>query len=472
MISAIHQQPHEANGDLALKTPTLAAPGRFPPGPKNGLFGASHLRSLKNDLLGFMAGLQAEYGDVATYRIGPLRFFQFSHPDYVNAILVKNAGSFRKLRSVKWYFKRWMGDGLLLNDGKSWFSQRRKVRWALLQHTPQAKNTAIVEAVSSQIRPASGGAMDWADAMNRVAFYANVRLLYGQDTPAVFEPLYEASDTLHAIGVQEMTNVSLLPDWFPLHRKAVLRRAMRTYNSLIEDHVKSRAERAPDAPDGLSLLLSAVDRQGRTSGMSIKQVRDETANLLMGGKETVGATLTWAGYLLAMHPEVQEQVAAEARQAEVHLGNPVSLDRLPLCQAVIIESMRLYPPVYMLAREVARPITIGDIRLKRGNQVHIAVHVMHRDSRWWRNPEQFDPSRFMARDPERPRYAFVPFGAGRRNCVGKEIGWEQCVLCLAQLAANFRFSSKAETKAPEWTTDIVLHPKHPLFLKVDARVPA
>lgn len=464
--------------EVPLNTPRprlISTSRKYPPGPPNGLLGISHMRRLNSDLLGFLRGLVEDYGDLVTFRIGPARLYVIAHPQQISELLVKQAASLHKFRIVKRYFKRWMGDGLLLNEGSSWQVQRRKMRWAIQQIDPQSRSEVIGRTAQEFLRPVVGQTVDVARLMDRLAFTLNVRTLFGESGEASLDPLYHASDELHRIGVQEMSHWNMLPDWTPTPAKAHLREQMRIYKQRIREQVTSRVsslekstEQSALQPTGpgdlLSAMLRAKDRQGGSSGMTPTQARDEVANLLMGGKETVGATLTWAIWLLAQHADVQQRAAAEVR--DVLADRPLEVgdvSRLPYTQWVIKEAMRLYPPVYSITRETIRPIVVGGYRIPKDCILQVPVYAVHRDARWYDRPDEFAPERFrpdIAR--RRPKYTHIPFGVGKRDCVGKFVGYEQCVLVLAEALRQAEFTLPADAQPPKLATDIVLHPRDPL----------
>lgn len=203
--------------------------------------------------------------------------------------------------------------------------------------------------------------------------------------------------------------------------------------------------------------------------MSLRQARDEAANLLMGGKETVSSALTFTALLLAKHPQVQEQAAAEARQVLVGRSPMVGdAANLPLLESIVKEAMRLYPPVHLISREAARNVEIAGYRIRRFSQVHLLVYAMHRDPRWFERPDEFDPARFRPECQKAIRpYAYLPFGAGPRRCVGRFLGFQQCVLAMACLLRDYNLRLAPGQGEPRLTVDIVLHPAEPLRMILD-----
>lgn len=451
---------------------------KHPPGPASPWFGWKHLQRLRSDFLGHLTDLQAQYGDAVSYRIGPLRVFQFSHPDQIEELLVKRATSFHKVANIKRYFGRWMGAGLLLNEGADWRVQRRKVRWALAQLDGAAQVAAVAQFASTALPVGRSETIDVAPAMDRLAFALNVQMLLGDDAAAHIDGLYEAANVLHSSGLSEMNSASLVPDWWPSAFKARLRAAMRLFDEVLLHQAQRRDLPSPqdastDAPaDGLRLLRHAHDRQEKTVGMSARRARDEAVNLLMGGKETVSATLTFALYLLAQHPAVQQQAAAEIRAVLAgRRPQPADVERLPLVQNIVQETMRLFPPVYAISRQAIEPVQIAGYTIGRGSLVMAPVWSIQRDVRWWQRPNEFLPERFAIPTAQRRPYAYLPFGAGPRSCVGKHLGYEQCVLALAVLLDQHQFALPADAGDLRLATDIVLHPADPLRLKLSPRAP-
>jgi cytochrome P450 len=459
---------------MGFSAPRFVSPA--PPGPPNGILGREHYRHIRRDLLDFNRHLQREYGDCVAYRIGPTRFYQFTHPDQIVELLIRNAYRLHKLQMVKWYFKRWMGDGLLLNEGQHWVTQRRKVRWAMQQGDEHESAATAVWQARQLLAAHAGREVNVESLLDRITFYSNVRIMLGDDAEAVVARLYDAANYLHDTGVRELENWSFLPDWAPTAAKRKLREQMHFYRqTLIDLAARRRAQTIPDEErDLLAWLVTARDVQGRTEGMSDVQACDEALTSLMGGKGTVSSTIMWAAYLLALHPHDQDRAAEEIQQAVGYRDATLDdFSRLPFTQNVILESMRLYPAGYLLAREVRKPFMVNGFRLPRFAQVHVPVHLVHRDPRWYERPDEFMPDRFLPEiSRQRRPYTFIPFGVGRRNCVGKKLGYEQCVLVLATLLSMYRLRLAPGQGEPAIATDIVLHTRDGLRMILEPRTAA
>ena len=195
------------------------------------------------------------------------------------------------------------------------------------------------------------------------------------------------------------------------------------------------------------MLLFAQDEEG-SGGMTDEQVRDEVMTLLLAGHETTANALSWSWYLLSQHPEIEAKVHEQAL-------------------AIFSESMRLYPPAWIMGRLAAEEVTIGGFAIPRGSVVIVSQFVTHRDRRWWPDPERFDPSRFTG-NADRPKFSYFPFGGGSRICAGESFAWAEGVAVLSTIAAKWRLRL-AQSEAPQPLPRITLRPKGGIRMRVEKR---
>jgi cytochrome P450 len=190
------------------------------------------------------------------------------------------------------------------------------------------------------------------------------------------------------------------------------------------------------------MLLLAHDTEGDGTGMSDRQLRDEAMTLLLAGHETTANLLAWSWYLLSRHPEAEARLHAEVDAVRSERLGADDLAQLPFTRAVLAESMRLYPPAWMLGRRVTVPYRIGEHQLPKDTVLLMGQWIVHRDPRWWPEADQFRPERWMpggsALDPARPKFAYFPFGAGTRVCIGEQFAWLEGTLALATMARRWR----------------------------------
>ena len=219
----------------------------------------------------------------------------------------------------------------------------------------------------------------------------------------------------------------------------------------------------------MALLIEARDEQ-TGEGMSDKQLRDEVVTLFLAGHETTANALTWAWYLLSQH------AAAEARLHEelaVSLGGrtPVAADlpRLPYTRMVLAEAMRLYPPAWVIGRRAVAPYPVRGTTLPARTVVLLSPYVVHRDPRWWPEPDAFRPERWAGEAPSRPKFAYFPFGAGTRVCIGEQFAWMEGTLVLATIAQRWRLRLvPGHPVAPQ--AIITLRPRHGMRMVVEERL--
>ncbi len=444
---------------------------RYPPGPPNRPFGSNHLQAIRHDLVAFGAGLQREFGDVVHFRLGSMDCYQVTHPDQIHEVLIQKARKFRKPKRLKQVFGRFEGNGLVLSEGELWARQRRLLQPAFQPSALTAHAEVVAAAATATIAQWGDRAeFDFAAAMTRLALSIVTRSLFSA-TVEDDDRLASAMDSIQRWSMRELNRIVALPRWFPLLGHPEPRYAMRFLNQLIERIVRQRRASREARADLLGRLLAAVDTEGDGQGMSERQLRDELVTLLLAGHETTGASLTWAGWLLASYPEIQERLAASVRDA---LGaRPASFPDLPGLHSVEMafkEAMRLHPPVYFFSREVADPVDVAGYPMRPGSQIFLFPYLTQRDPRWFPDPEVFDPWRFEPeRESQRPVLAWFPFGAGPRACIGRGFALMEGTLILATVLQNYRLTVAPEQAEPipEW--QLSLHPRGGIRLVAERR---
>ena len=259
-----------------------------------------------------------------------------------------------------------------------------------------------------------------------------------------------------------------IPSWLPLPSNLRYRRAVRQLDTLVYDLI--RRPRREDAGDLLSMLLHARDEDG--SRMSERQLRDEAVTIFLAGHETTALALSWASALVAQHPAAQAALAAELETVLGGRAPAVSdLPRLRYTEAVVLESMRLYPPAYALGRESLQDGEIGSYRFPAGTTVFASPWVMHRDPRYFDRPAEFDPGRWLDGLAKRlPRFAYFPFGGGPRLCIGNSFAMMESTLILAALAQRFSLSL-VPGHVLDTLASITLRPRFGVRLRLARRDP-
>jgi cytochrome P450 len=406
------------------------------------------LRRFRRDPLAFLTALAAR-GPVVEFRLGPQPVFLLTEPDAIEDVLITHAAGFAKGRALE-RARQTLGDGLLTSEGAFHLRQRRLLQPAF----HRARVAAYADAMSAtavRVRDGwtAGVPLDLATEMNRLTLTIVSDTLFGasvghdSDTARVQQAITD---------VMEMFDLVMLPfaQWLthlPLPRMRRYRAARAALDALIYGIIAERRRSGVDRGDLLSLLLHAQDADDGT-GMTDRQVRDEVITLFLAGHETTANALAWAWVMLARHPDVEATLHAELA-AVLGGAPPAAADvmRLPYTRAVVAETLRLYPPAWTLGRRVLRDYRSGGRDIPAGSLLLMSQWIVHRDPRWWPEPERFDPRRWLGEQPARPRFAYFPFGGGTRVCIGESFAWSEAIVVLAALAQRWRF---------------VLDPAHPV----------
>jgi cytochrome P450 len=254
----------------------------------------------------------------------------------------------------------------------------------------------------------------------------------------------------------------------PIPPMSKVRRARTTLDTIIYRLIRERRASGADKGDLLSMLMSATDVEGDKSRMTDQQLRDECVTIFLAGHETTANALTYAWLLLSQNPEAEARLAEEISALGDRELTIDDVPRLRYTYGVFAEAMRLYPPAWGLGREALEEHTFGDVKVQRGNMVICSQWVMHKDARYWESPLAFRPERWLTEDKSRPRFAYFPFGAGPRQCIGESFAWTEGVLLLATLARRFRLTLRPGYEL-RLRAAITLRPKDAVPMQLLAR---
>jgi cytochrome P450 len=403
-------------------------------------------------------------------------------PEAVRRVLVTNARNYGKRTLQYTSLSLVTGEGLLTADTEAWRPQRRAVQPAFHHESLELVADHVEEATDRLLdRWRSEGAetvdlvVDMDEAMMHLALEVVGSSLFGSDLSEDADRL--ASATLRALDVvvKKARTPLPAPERIPTPTNVTLRRAVRALDDAVEAMLVDRADhpRAEGEParDMLDLLLDAYD-DGSALGRA--QLRDQIVTFIVAGHETVASALTWAWHLLADDPESMSRLRAEAEA----LGGPprfADLPRLPFTAAVVDEVLRLYPPAWLITRRSLGPDTLGGVEIPGDALVIISPWLVHRHASVWTDPERFDPTRFLDEAGRRRRDVvagpgYLPFGAGPRLCIGRDMALLEAVLVLAALVGTI---DVAPVGAPPTAVPLVtIRPDHGLPMRVRLRTPA
>jgi cytochrome P450 len=443
-----------------------AAPPRGPRG--HALLGS--LRDFNRDQLGFYTRCAREYGDVVPVRLGPAPGLLIYHPDAIEEVLVTRNRDFIKSRGVR-LMRAFLGDGLFTAEGDLWLRQRRLMQPAF--HRQRIAAYGLVMAGYAARRAAhwhEGAVLDIHEEMMDVTRAIVAKTLFGADVSEEARVIGDASEVVMEYFGKRFGSLlaQLLPLWLPTPENLRLQRATRHLDAVVYRMIADRRRSGEDRGDLLSILLQAQDADDG-SRMTDRQVRDEVMTLFLAGHETTAVALSWTFYLLAQHPEADARLADELRALG---GRPPAVSDLPALrytEMVVTEAMRLYPPAYGIGREAARATEVAGQPVPAGGIVIMPTWVVHRDERWFDEPETFRPDRWAETTARRlPRFAYFPFGGGPRQCIGNTFATVEATLILAAVAQRFRLALMPGQRVTP-TPYITLRPEPGIRVRLERR---
>ncbi|MEV0887805.1 cytochrome P450 [Streptomyces microflavus] len=410
-----------------------------PPGPPvRALPGL--LRKLAVDRLGMMRDAAA-LSDAVRVSMGPKKMYIFNRPDYAKHVLADNADNYHKgIGLVE--SRKVLGDGLLTSEGELWRSQRRNVQPAFKPGRIAAQAGAVAEEsgrLVDLLREHAGSAhVDVLQEITGLTLGVLGRTLMDTSMEG-HDGIAHAFEAVQDQAMFDMVSQGMVPTWVPIGTQRRFRRARRELTRIVDDLVADRGSRLGEGDDDAFARMILAAREHQDPARARRLLREELVTLLLAGHETTASTLGWTLLLLARHPHTRDLVREEARSvlAGGRLPEAEDLHKLTYTMQVVQEAMRLYPPVWILPRIAQRPDVVGGFAVPAGADVLVCPYTLHRHPDLWEDPERFDPGRFdPSRVANRPRYAYIPFGAGPRFCVGSNLGMMEAVFVTALLTRD------------------------------------
>ena len=453
-------------------TPTEALPARGllrPPGPSRALSPVIFYRLMRHPLEMF-AEAAARYGDVVLLPALWRRVFFLNHPDYIRDLLVTSAQKFEKSPAIK-STKPVLGEGLLTSEREFHLRQRRLAQPAFHRQRIAAYGAVMAEYAEQRRRRWSHGQqVDLHAEMMALTLAVVGKTLFDYDLAVDSSQIASSLETF-----LEMFRFMMMPfapyvERLPLPGMIRLRRARQRVDAIVYRIIRERRASGRDHGDLLSMLLAAQDEEGDGGSMTDVQLRDESLTIILAGHETTANALTWAFYLLAQHPQVEARLHAELDAVLAgRLPTADDLPALPYAEMVLAETLRLYPPAYAVGRWSLEDHAFGPYEIPRYSVVLTSQWVMHRDPRFYSDPQRFDPERWK---PEaraaRPKFSYFPFGGGNRVCIGEGFAWMEGILILATLAQQWRMRIAPGYRAELWPV-ITLRPRSGMPMILERR---
>lgn len=439
-----------------------------PPGPKQKpLWG--DLWDFRRDPIKFLTKLRT-YGEIVYFKLGTQDVYLLNEPDYVKEIFVTQAKNVHKGRGLQ-RSKKLLGEGLLTSEDEVHKRQRRLVQPAF--HRQRIANYAkVMVDYAAQTRDnwKANTTISIHEEMMKLTLSVVAKTLFDADVEKEAKELGDAMNVfVNSFDMITLPFIELI-EKIPFPRIRALNQSRDLLNKTIYRIINERRIEKKDHGDLLSMLLIAQDEEGDGKGMTDLQVRDEAMTLFIAGHETTANSLTWTWYLLSQHPEIEKKVWQEIDDVLAgRLPSAEDYPKLKYLEMVLSESMRLYPPAWLVGRRVIKECQVGGYTLPVNAIVFQCQYLMHHDERYFPDPFKFDPERWTPSEKEkRPRYSYFPFGGGPRQCIGEPFAWMEGVLMLATIAQKWQLTLPQDYKV-EMQPLITLRTKKEIPMKLVLR---
>jgi cytochrome P450 len=447
------------------ESPLLVPPAPQPPAKDPNWF--SVLAAFRTDGLRVWPR-RAYEEDVHARSIMGRRTFLLNDPHLIRQVLVDNDANYGRAPAGIRILRPLMGDGLLLSRGEQWRHQRQMLAPTFTpRNLPMLSRHIALTCQEGIERLHATEGVDLLDFLQQIALEIAGRSMFSMEMRK-FAP--ELRDLIRRynrrLGRPHLTD-QILPvrvkNWWDVGRFWFARQWVDLMERLIEERRKTGRAGAPR--DLFDLMDDVADPESGV-GFTARELRDQVATMIMAGHETTALALFWACYLLVLDRESQERVAAEAQSIDLEPASAhEALSRLTFTRAVVQEALRLYPPAYVIVRQAIGPDELAGHPVPPGSIAYVAPWVLHRHRRLWRDPDVFDPRRFLPDAVQPDRFAYLPFGTGPRSCIGMQFALAEAVLVLAHLFRRFRVSIPAGEKPVMPAAVVTTQPdRAPLFL--------
>ena len=433
------------------------------------------LPAVRRDPIGVFLDAARRFGDVAHFRIGARHGYLITNPRDVRHVLQDNARNYHKSPLYE-KLRISIGNGLLTSEDDFWLRQRRIAQPAFSRQRISAlaavMSGAAREAVQRWEASRPAAPVDIADEMMRITRTVVLRALLGADLGPFAYRVDDAWKVMNEHIGESFWSLGLT-DHLPTPRQRRFQRARAVLQAAVDHLIADRRRSPSDRGDLLSMLMTARDEEtGET--MTDRQLRVEVTTFLLAGQETTSLVLTWTWFLLSEHPQARMRLDAELDALGGRPPELADLPNLPYTRMVIDEAMRLYPPAWGFSRQALGDDELGGYHLPRGWLAFVIPFVLHRLPAFWEDPDRFDPERFSPeRSGARPKFVYIPFGAGPRQCIGNHFALLEAQLVIATLAQRFRLRLVPGHRVEPWPL-ITLRPRYgmPMFIEHRTLAPA
>jgi cytochrome P450 len=420
--------------------------------------------------LPFLQALVAEHGQIVRYYMGGQPVVLLNEPESIKRVLQDNSGSYIKFGTPEMLMlKPILGNGLLTTDGQRWKRQRDAARPAFTRAQILSYADMVLAATADLLAAWPVGTdgrvtLDVEAEMSQLTLTVVGQALFGHSLQAVAREFGEAVRVInHYMGHFDPADAA---------GREAFQQALEVLRGSVRQLITERWAQAVPRPDFLAVLMAtyAAEMTPDNQAQRTNQLVDEVFTFLMAGHETTAKSLTWALYLLATHPKAWQQLQAEVDGVAAAAPlSAASAGQLPYTWMCLEEAMRLYPPVWVISRYALVAETFGDVQVSPGDLVIASPYLLHRDARYWDDPDEYRPERFAGDvRKEKPYYAYFPFSGGPRHCIGMHFATLETILVLAAIARRYDVTlAPGQIIEPEAL--VTLRPRHGIRLHFQPR---
>ncbi len=425
--------------DNPVSAPVLPAP--VPP-PRSLTF-FEFVRALRQSAIESFAQ-EAYEQDILERKVFGRRLFLVNDPGAIKHVLIDNAANYQKTEITRRILEPGLGKGLITSEGETWRRHRRTMAPAF-DHRSIAAYTPVMTGAAEELlaewtKLPAATPLDVSPAMMQVTLNIISRTMFSNDSDDIVSIMGRSAGRYQAEMRPNIMDMLGWPRWLAaLPRRNVAQRTLGEFDHVIDRLIDERTRNPGDYPkDLLARLVAARDEQ-TGGGMTAQEVRDQIITIFLAGHETTAMAMTWTWFLLSQHPAEEAKLHAEL---DAVLGGRAptaeDLSKLTYSRMVVEESMRIYPPVHTMARAAIGEDTLLGRRIPKGSTVMIAPWLLHRHLKLWENPGRFDPERFSPQaSAARPRFSYLPFGGGKRICIGAAFALAEATILLATIAQRY-----------------------------------
>ncbi|MFZ0512052.1 MAG: cytochrome P450 [Candidatus Nitrosopolaris sp.] len=459
----------------------MATTIEYPPGPLYRMRPFKLAREFLHDPIKTLQSISSTYGDISYFKLGRQHVYLINKPEYIEKVLVYDHRNFTKGRRLQ-IAKALLGEGLVTSEGDLHNRQRRIIQPIFHPKQIATYGKVMTDYASSMNQKwKDGDTVDMLKEMMHLTLSIICKSVLNYDVESETEEIDRAltisrnySKRLQNPLGQVLNKIPVLPN------VKGARQARKKLDKLVYSLIKERREgvenNVKNYDDLLTRLIQAQDmtQSGSTdniTGMSDTQVRDEVMTIFIAGHETTANALTWTFYLLSQNREIEKKLVEEL-ESTFDKDNTPTVDDIPklkFTEKILRESMRLYPPVWSLGRYVDKDYTLGKYTVPAGSTIMMSQYLMHRDPRYYNEPEQFDPERWSSEAKSSlPRFSYFPFGGGIRACIGESFAWMEGILLIATISRQWKMHLLPGHRV-ELDPGITLRAKYGLKMKLERR---